>query len=683
MEPETINYVVSAYNKIKGINIFNFKAYFEKTADVNISNMWVMLSEILVNLPLAILNLIVGIFSLIFNLFEKINIYETYRQIAYDTSKGLWKNFVYGFNGTDSLLYIILGMSAFLIFFQYLLSKGDFTKRILHLLVILTLGLAYFGSVNGTSGGVYLLDTVHNVSDGFKKIILNLNITSADGEEISTTPNLSDNYIAKTSYSAYLYVNTGRLDGKYKDSQTGELVDFDDSKVLGVVASDGSFTDVKEKDRKVYLDTDMGDGGADGDEHNRWVSAVGDLIFPKMFFVLAKIGDALVIALPLFLINFLDLLVQTIVIVLIYFFPISLLLTFIPKFRDMAFNVIKGMMSMIAFPALTGFLTLLVFFVESIIENFAFTGLSAISGDFLGDYKVIVALAISVLIKGLVFWGAWKKKADILAFFIGGRVAGTIATIIPDNFQNGKFNNSSNVGQNNSPNMSSKDTIETSKGQDNIYNTPAPVHYDRTENNHLDNEVSDNSDYQSTNDVEVSNQQQSYNETTLDQQETNYQNNEIPVNNNQQFNSDGIDYQRTDIPVAPDVEANNFQQDFTKNQDIPINRNDLTEKVNQNQKTFENDSYYQVENNISRGNDNQFYQEKMTPYPKDGTNQNNNPFVIEEKQSTDKANYQDNVTHEKHTTEFISQAHESPVIVEAKRFAEKFRERLDRKRGEK
>ena len=44
---------------------------------------------------------------------------------------------------------------------------------------------------------------------------------------------MADSYIAETSYKAYVFVNTGQENGKYKNSQNGKQETFDDSKVLG------------------------------------------------------------------------------------------------------------------------------------------------------------------------------------------------------------------------------------------------------------------------------------------------------------------------------------------------------------------------------------------------------------------------------------------------------------------
>ena len=65
---------------------------------------------------------------------------------------------------------------------------------------------------------------------------------------------MADSYIAETSYKAYVFVNTGQENGKYKNSQDGKQETFDDSKVLGTSDKNGTLTAVKSKDRSKYLD---------------------------------------------------------------------------------------------------------------------------------------------------------------------------------------------------------------------------------------------------------------------------------------------------------------------------------------------------------------------------------------------------------------------------------------------
>ncbi|MCC9849599.1 hypothetical protein HK174_02860, partial [Streptococcus agalactiae] len=136
---------------------------------------------------------------------------------------------------TSSLLYLLVAISAFSIFISYLFSKGDFSKRLIHLFVVIILGMGYFGTIQSTSGGIYILDTVHQLAGSFSDAVTNLSLDNPSGgkTKITQKSSVADNYVMKTSYTAYLFVNTGQLNGKFHNNQTGKEEKFDNEKVLG------------------------------------------------------------------------------------------------------------------------------------------------------------------------------------------------------------------------------------------------------------------------------------------------------------------------------------------------------------------------------------------------------------------------------------------------------------------
>ncbi len=110
----------------------------------------------------------------------------------------------------------------------------------------------------------------------------------------------------------------------------GKQETFDDSKVLGTGDKNGNFKAVKSKDRNKYLDK-LGNGANDDGEKNRWVSAMPDFIFTRMFYVIFKICEAFVLAIPVILIQMLNVIAQTLVLMMILLFPIVLLMSFCTK----------------------------------------------------------------------------------------------------------------------------------------------------------------------------------------------------------------------------------------------------------------------------------------------------------------------------------------------------------------
>ena len=382
-----------------------------------------------------ILDLIVGFVSLILRFFESFDLYDAYKNTVYDTSKTLWTGLSGSGNYNNSLLYLVIAVTAFSIFIGYTFSKGDVGRRLLHLFAVIMLGLGYFGTMKNTSGGIYVLDTIHNVATSASTTISNISIVNPENgnNTISSKTSVADNYIARTAYATYVYVNTGRLDGKYINNQTGKTEDFDDSKVLGSVV-DGKFQKVNVSERdsnKGYLNR-LGQDGADGKEQNRWVSAVGDYIIIKCLYVFLKIGEAVILGLPLILIQIMSFVAQLLVIFLMIAFPLALIVSLAPRMQDVIFNTIKLMLGASFFPVLTGFLTLMVFYIEAIINVFVSSGFNSLSEQDLvsfSEFQPLFELVISTVVQAIVFVAIWKNKEKVLTFILGHNQANSVARL--------------------------------------------------------------------------------------------------------------------------------------------------------------------------------------------------------------------------------------------------------------
>lgn len=432
---DTTSILVNLYNKISGVSIFDLKAYIEPTASLNISAVWKILTEIFVNGPFMILDLIVGFISLILRFFESFDLYDAYKNTVYDTSKNLWNGLAGSGNYTNSILYVVIAVTAFTIFIGYIFSRGDVGRRLLHLFAVIMLGLGYFGTMQNTSGGIYVLDTIHNVATSASTTISNMSIVNPENDDntITSETSVADNYIARTAYAAYVYVNTGRLDGKYMNNQTGATEDFDDSKVLGSVV-DGKFqkADISERTSNDGYLNKIGHGGDKGTEKNRWLSAVGDYLVIKLIYVVLKIVEAIILGLPLILIQLMSFVAQLLVIFLMIAFPLALIVSLAPRMQDVIFNTIKLMLGASFFPVLTGFLTLMVFYIEAIINVFVSDGFNSLSEQDLvsfSDFQPVFELVISTVVQAIVFVAIWKNKEKVLTFILGHNQANSVARL--------------------------------------------------------------------------------------------------------------------------------------------------------------------------------------------------------------------------------------------------------------
>ena len=414
-----------AFDKLRGVDIFSLKSYMEPTGFASFNGAWVLINELFVNFFFFILNAVVGFFSLLIRILEKIDLYSSYKNYVFNGAMSIWKGFIDS-NGSgvskQSLVSMLLLILAFYLFYQYFFSKGSFSRTLLHVFLVLILGFGYFGTVAGTSGGLYLLDTINNVSKEVTKNITNIKVEYGNNKSIKIGDSMADSYIAETSYKAYVFVNTGQENGKYKNSQDGKQEPFDDSKVLGTGDKNGNFKAVKSKDRNKYLD-ELGNGANDDGEKNRWVSAMPDFIFTRMFYVIFKICEAFVLAIPVILIQMLNVIAQTLVLMMILLFPIVLLMSFVPRMQDLIFGVLKVMFGGLLFPAITSLLTLLVFYIEKMIENIVITGFDGILKTLpsLIIFGLVFKLLISVVSKGLVYFLLWKYKAELIQFILGSK----------------------------------------------------------------------------------------------------------------------------------------------------------------------------------------------------------------------------------------------------------------------
>ena len=414
-----------AFDKLRGVDIFSLKSYMEPTGFASFNGAWVLINELFVNFFFFILNAVVGFFSLLIRILEKIDLYSSYKNYVFNGAMSIWKGFIGSSSGgvaKQSLVSMLLLILAFYLFYQFFFSKGAFSRTLLHVFLVLILGFGYFGTIAGTSGGLYLLDTINHVSQDVTKNITNIKVEYGNNKSIKIGDSMADSYIAETSYKAYVFVNTGQENGKYKNSQDGKQETFDDSKVLGTGDKNGNFKAVKSKDRNKYLDK-LGNGANDDGEKNRWVSAMPDFIFTRMFYVIFKICEAFVLAIPVILIQMLNVIAQTLVLMMILLFPIVLLMSFVPRMQDLIFGVLKVMFGGLLFPAITSLLTLLVFYIEKMIENIVITGFDGILKTLpsLIIFGLVFKLLISVVSKGLVYFLLWKYKAELIQFILGSK----------------------------------------------------------------------------------------------------------------------------------------------------------------------------------------------------------------------------------------------------------------------
>ncbi|HEL9639351.1 TPA: hypothetical protein U1181_001223 [Streptococcus suis] len=407
-------------DKLKGVDIFSLRAYIESTDGFD-TGVWAILTDIFVNFLFAILNVIVLVFSTIINILESFSIYDLYKKIVYDASLELWKKLVGSDEGKlvqGSVVFVLLSVVAIYLFIIWLLGRQNFSKKVLHVLVVIALGFGYFGTIGGTGGGLFILDGIRDLSNEALKVVDTISLEFSVGEEqteiLDTTFDFSDSYIAQTSYQTYLYVNTGRIDGKFFNKETEQEEVLDNKKILGWSDADGTFNQVSNSDREKELQR-LGHGAKDNTEKNRWVSAVGDYLFMKMFYVVGSIGKAILLPIPYIVIHLLRLVAELLVLVVILGFPFFLLASFVPQLENFLIGAIKLLLTSAVLPSIGSFMILSVAMINKLIDL-------GLRGQFQESTSTMLLASnfVSPFVQYFVYIIIWKFKEPILYFFTGG-----------------------------------------------------------------------------------------------------------------------------------------------------------------------------------------------------------------------------------------------------------------------
>ncbi len=122
-----------------------------------------------------------------------------------------------------SLVGTLLLVLAFYLFYPIFLS-GSFSRTLLHVCLVLLLALGYFGTDSWNLWWALspLIPLIMSPKDVTKKIAA-LRVDYAKDKSIKIGENRCRiTTLQETSYKAYVFVNTGQENGKYKNSQDGK-----------------------------------------------------------------------------------------------------------------------------------------------------------------------------------------------------------------------------------------------------------------------------------------------------------------------------------------------------------------------------------------------------------------------------------------------------------------------------
>ena len=146
----------------------------------------------------------------------------------------------------------------------------------------------------------------------------------------------------------------------------------------------------------------------------------------KAFGVGVGVVNLAVLAVPVTYINIMLNVIQIIVDLLIFVFPIIALVSFFPRCQMMMFKFFKSLIGILFLPVVFGIFLSVLFWVNKLIDQ-AFLGLmDKVSSSLLmvmsGGVFLLGTLIVTALVKIILYRKIWKSRYKILSFFSDGQV---------------------------------------------------------------------------------------------------------------------------------------------------------------------------------------------------------------------------------------------------------------------
>lgn len=403
-----------------------YKLLLEPTGNLDvIGKIWSVMQTFLIELPFAFLRIITSCITFVLDLLDVSAKIQDERSLFFEQSKDIYLKFIGGSNGrisTGSLGFILLMMALMYLTWQFFFGKGGFAKKALHVIVVVSLGFAYFGNftVQGTqmSGGMYLFNTVDNVSEQLKSQMITTFSLGQSDESLTSQDGYGEYYKNYIILNSFNYINSGNTNGEYA---TGKKIDH--SKLIP--AENLSAKDKKSfyKEREGYLKEIA--------EDNPYVQNTADKMVDKMFMIALSYANAATLGFPVVYANVTLSAFQFIFLVLVLLFPLALLLSFIPFFRNAAFRILKMMIGILFMPVLIGFMLGIFFYLNGVVDNFVLSKAADVLGvpvamAALGGTSLIVVMLVLIVIKAVLFTLIWKNKGKLLKLVSDNRLDDTI-----------------------------------------------------------------------------------------------------------------------------------------------------------------------------------------------------------------------------------------------------------------
>ncbi|ELU9018605.1 hypothetical protein HRH51_10985 [Enterococcus faecalis] len=376
---------------------------------------WQVVNWFFVDIPFFILRMFASFFLFCENVLNQSSFFEGKQETVLNMSKDVLSGFGgKGFRG-GSLLALAILISAYYLLYHFFSSRRSFSKVFLHYLAVVVLFGFWFGSVSTstgtTSGSTFLIQSTNAIAKGVQSTFTtsaNLGTEGSKDGEVYQSP-IFDATVKQT----FNFVNSGSLDGKMENGKK-----LDEGKLLEKPKLSKKEKAKFEDERSTYI--------KNNEKDNPYFSQDGAKTMEKAFGVGVGLVNLAVLAVPVTYINIMLNVIQIIVDLLIFVFPIIALVSFFPRCQMMMFKFFKSLIGILFLPVVFGIFLSVLFWVNKLIDQ-AFLGLmDKVSSSLLmvmsGGVFLLGTLIVTALVKIILYRKIWKSRYKILSFFSDGQV---------------------------------------------------------------------------------------------------------------------------------------------------------------------------------------------------------------------------------------------------------------------
>ncbi|HBI3733321.1 TPA: hypothetical protein K4424_001163 [Enterococcus faecalis] len=376
---------------------------------------WQVVNWFFVDIPFFILRMFVSFFLFCENVLNQSSFFEGKQETVLNMSKNVLSGIGgKGFRG-GSLLALAILISAYYLLYHFFSSRRSFSKVFLHYLAVVVLFGFWFGSVSTstgtTSGSMFLIQSTNAIAKGVQSTFTssaNIGTEGFKDGEVYQSP-IFDATVKQT----FNFVNSGSLDGKMENGKK-----LDEGKLLEKPKLSKKEKAKFEDERSTYI--------KNNEKDNPYFSQDGAKTMEKAFGVGVGLVNLAVLAVPVTYINIMLNVIQIIVDLLIFVFPIIALVSFFPRCQMMMFKFFKSLIGILFLPVVFGIFLSVLFWINKLIDQ-AFLGLmDKVSSSLLmvmsGGVFLLGTLIVTALVKIILYRKIWKSRYKILSFFSDGQV---------------------------------------------------------------------------------------------------------------------------------------------------------------------------------------------------------------------------------------------------------------------